>query len=128
MDRFASSRARTSRPKTDKAATVRGEFMHDLTAPLFALMNTRHALGWYAQQAILREQRRFKVGRIPAPSETEQKQPFTKDLFYFRLRDTNVPLPLGWMLSAAAARTMQDQLRLEDDGDVHNGEAMDEVL
>ena len=41
--------------------------------------------------------------------------------------DTNVPLPLGWMLSAAAAKTMQDQLRLDDDV-VRNGTAMDEVL
>ena len=31
------------------------------------------------------------------------------------------------MLSAAAAKTMQDQLRLEDNV-VHNGTAMDEVL
>jgi hypothetical protein len=31
------------------------------------------------------------------------------------------------MLSAAAAKTMQDQLSLEDDV-VHNGMAMDEVL
>ena len=41
-------------------------------------------------------------------------QPATQDIVYFGLRDTEVPLPLGWMLSAAAAKTMQDQLHLDD--------------
>jgi hypothetical protein len=116
-----------SGPKRTKPVITSGQFLGELTAPLYTLLNTRNARGTYAQKAIGREQRRFKAGVIAAPSETEQMQPATKDIVYFRLRDTNVPLPLGWMLSAAAAKTMQDQLRLEDDV-VHNGTAMDEVL
>jgi hypothetical protein len=114
-------------PKRTKPMTTQGQFLGELTAPLYTLLNTRNARGTYAQKAIKREQRRFKVGVTAASSETEETQPATKDIFYFTLRDTNVPLPLGWMLSAAAAKTMQDQLRLEDDV-VHNGTAMDEVL
>jgi hypothetical protein len=114
-------------PKLTKSVITSGQFLGELTAPLYTLLNTRNARGTYAQKAIAREQRRFKAGVIAAPSETEQMQPLTKDIVYFRLRDTNVPLPLGWMLSAAAAKTMQDQLRLDDDV-VHNGTAMDEVL
>jgi hypothetical protein len=114
-------------PKRTKPVTTNGQFLGELTAPLYTLLNTRNARGTYAQKAIKREQRRFKVGVTAAPSETEETQPATKDIIYFTLRDTNVPLPLGWMLSAAAAKTMQDQLLLEDDV-VHNGTAMDEVL
>jgi hypothetical protein len=43
------------------------------------------------------------------------------------LRDTQVPLPLGWMLSAKAAKAMRDQLQLDDDV-VQNQSAMNEVL
>ena len=107
--------------------TTQGQFLGELTAPLYTMLNTRNARGTYAQKAIKREQRRFKVGVTAAPSEIEETQPATKDISYFTLRDTNVPLPLGWMLSAAAAKTMQDQLRLEDDV-FHNGTAMDDVL
>jgi hypothetical protein len=114
-------------PKRTKPMTTQGQFLGELTAPLYTLLNTRNARGTFAQKAIKREQRRFKVGVTAAPSETEETQPATKDIIYFTLRDTNVPLPLGWMLSAAAAKTMRDQLQLEDDV-VHNGTAMDEVL
>ena len=114
-------------PKRTKPMTTHGEFLSDLTAPLYTLLNTRNARGTYAQKAIGREQWRLNAGVMAAPSETEQIQSATKDIVYFRLRDTKVPLPLGWMLSAAAAKTMQDQLRLEDNV-VHNGTAMDEVL
>ncbi len=113
-------------PKRSTSETKKGAFMGELTAPLYALLNTRDARGAYAQKAIAREQRRFKAGVIAAPSETDQAQPNTKDILYFGLRDMNVPLPLGWMLSAAAAKSMQDQLRLNDNV-VHNGEAMDEI-
>ena len=114
-------------PKRTKPVITRGQFLGELTAPVYSLLNTRNARGTYAQKAIGREQRRFKAGVIAAPSDTEQMQPATKDIVYFRLRDTTVPLPLGWMLSAAAAKTMQDQLRLDDDVG-HNGAAMNEVL
>jgi len=116
-----------SGPKRTKPVTTNGQFLGEVTAPLYTLLNTRNARGTYAQKAIGREQRRFKAGVTAAPSETEETQPATKDIIYFTLRDTNVPLPLGWMLSAAAAKTMQDQLPLDDDV-VHNGTAMDEVL
>jgi Patatin-like phospholipase len=114
-------------PKRSKPSTFQGQFLGETTAPLYALLNTRTARGTYAQKAIAREQRRVKAGVISAPGETEQAQPETKDIVYFGLRDRNVPLPLGWMLSAEAAKTMQEQLRLNDDV-VHNGAAMDEVL
>jgi hypothetical protein len=53
--------------------------------------------------------------------------PVTKDIIYFRLRDTQMPLPLGWMLSAGAAKTMRDQLQLDDDV-VQNKTAINDVL
>jgi len=116
-----------SGPKRTKPVTTNGQFLGEVTAPLYTLLNTRNARGTYAQKAIGREQRRFKVGVTAAPSETEETQPATKDIICFTLRDTNVPLPLGWMLSAAAAKTMQNQLQLEDNV-VRNRTAMDEVL
>jgi hypothetical protein len=69
----------------------------------------------------------LKAGVVEAPVEEGPTEPPRRDIFYFGLRDRNVPLPLGWMLSAAAAKTMQDQLRLNDDV-VDNGTAMEEVL
>lgn len=114
-------------PKRTRPVVVSGQFMSEVTAPLYTLLNTRDARGTYAQKAIGREQRRFKAGVVSAPAEAESPQPLTKDIVYFNLRDTQVPLPLGWMLSAAAAKTMQDQLRL-DDNVVHNATSMNEVL
>ena len=114
-------------PKRSESVTTDGQFLGEVTAPLYALMNTRNARGLYAQKAIKREQRRFKVGTTEAPSEVDEAQPATPDIIYFALRDTEVPLPLGWMLSAAAAKTMQDQLHLED-GVVRNETAMNAVL
>lgn len=114
-------------PKRSKPVTRHGQFLGETTAPLYTLLNTRSARGTYAQKAIAREQRRIKAGVISAPNDAEQAQPPTKDIIYFGLRDRNVPLPLGWMLSAEAAKTMQDQVRLDDDV-VHNGAAMDDVL
>ena len=108
-------------PKRTKSERSQGDFLGDVMSPPYALMNTREARGVYAQKAIAREQRRFKAG------ETPDTPPGTKDIIYFALRDTNVPLPLGWLLSREAARTMQNQLYLNDNV-VHNGEAMDEVL
>lgn len=113
-------------PKRSKPVTTQGQFLGELTAPLYSLLNTRNARGTYAQKAIGREQRRFKAGVTQAPSAVEETQPVTKDIIYFGLRDTEVPLPLGWMLSAAAAKTMQDQLHFEDSV-VRNQTAMNEV-
>jgi hypothetical protein len=108
-------------PKRSKAVTSQGDFLGDLMSPPYALLNTRNARGTYAQKAIGREQRRFKAGEAP------ETPPSTKDIIYFALRDTKVPLPLGWMLSREAAKTMQEQLYLNDNV-VHNGESMDDVL
>jgi len=92
-------------PKRTRSAIVKGRFIGELTAPLYTLLNTRDARGTFAQKAIGREQRRFKAGVIEAPAEAESSQQLTKDIVYFKLRDTVIPLPLGWMLSVAAART-----------------------
>src|SRR5688572_3638279 len=112
-------------PKRSESTTAQGDFLGDLTAPPYALLNTRDARGVYAQKAIAREQRRFKAGENH--ELTSETPPRTKDIIYFGLRDTEVPLPLGWMLSHEAAKAMLDQLYLNDDV-VKNGEAMNEVL
>jgi hypothetical protein len=114
-----------ARAKLTKPVTVSGRFMSELTAPLYALLNTRDARGTYAQRAIGHEQRPIKA--TEAPGEKNSPEPRTKDIVYFNLADKHVPLPLGWTLSAAAAKTMQDQLRL-DDSVVHNATSMNEVL
>jgi hypothetical protein len=107
-------------PTRTQKMTSETNFLGDVTAPINALMNTRTARGTYAQKNIALEQRRFKAGMTtPAPA--------TKDIVYFRLRDTQVPLPLGWMLSAGAAKAMRDQLQLDDDV-VQNDTAINEVL
>ncbi len=110
-----------SPPQRSAPVTTQAEFLGDLTAPPEALLNTRDARGIYAVRAIAREQRRSKAG------ETEGMPLRTKDIVYFGLRDTDVPLPLGWMLSREAARTMREQLYLDDDV-VQNGEAMRLIL
>jgi hypothetical protein len=112
-------------PKRSESTTSQGDFLGDLTAPPYALLNTRDARGVYAQKAIAREQRRFKAGETT--ELTAETPAHTKDIIYFGLRDTEVPLPLGWMLSREAAKAMRDQLYLNDDV-VKNGEAMNEVL
>jgi len=110
-----------SRPQRSAPVTTQTEFLGDLLAPPDALLNTRDARGIYAVRAIAHEQRRAKAG------ETEAMPLGTKDIVYFGLHDTEVPLPLGWMLSREAARTMRDQLYLNDDV-VQNGEAMNLIL
>lgn len=57
----------------------------------------------------------------------ESPQQVTKDIFYFNLRDTQVPLPLGWMLSAAAAGAIREQIN-QDNEVVQNQSAMNDVL
>src|SRR5439155_21702227 len=94
---------------------------------LHTLLNTRDARGTYAQKAIGREQRRFKAGVIEAPVGAESSQQLTKDIVYFNLRDMQVPLPLGWMLSAAVAKTIREQINQDDDV-IQNQSVMNEVL
>jgi hypothetical protein len=107
-------------PKRTQEVTYKGNFLGDVTAPIYALLNPRDARGTYAQKNIALEQRRRKAG-MSAPA------PATKDIIYFRLRDTQVPLPLGWMLSAGAAETMRDQVQLDDDV-VQNKTAINDIL
>jgi hypothetical protein len=114
-------------PKRTSPTIVKGQFIGELTAPLYSLLNTRDARGTYAQKAIVRDQRRFKAGVVQAPAETESSQELTKDIVYFKLRDTQVPLPLGWMLSAAAAKTIREQINQDDDV-IQNQSVMNEVL
>lgn len=101
--------------------TTEGDFLGDVTAPPYALLNTRDARGVYAQKAIAREQRPVKANGPP------DLMPDTKDIIYFGLRETEVPLPLGWLLSREAARAMRDQLYWDDDV-VHNGDSIRQVL
>ena len=116
-----------SGPKRTEPTIVSGQFMGEVTAPLYTLLNTRDARGTYAQKAIVREQRRVKAGVVQAPDEAESSQLLTNDIFYFKLRDTQVPLPLGWMLSAAAARAIREQIN-QDDEVVQNQSVMNEVI
>jgi len=109
-----------SQPERSAPVTTEGEFLGDLTAWLYALLNARDARGVYAQKAIAREQRRFKAGEAEIPSDTP-------DILYFGLRETEVPLPLGWMLSREAAKAMRNQLYVND-GVIHNGESIDDIL
>ena len=67
-----------------------------------------------------------RVDDLATDDENDSAQPATRDIIYFKLRDSAVPLPLGWMLSAAAAKSMQ-QLDLDDDV-VQNKSTFDEVL
>jgi hypothetical protein len=114
-------------PKRTRPTVVKGQFLGEITAPLYTLLNTRDARGTYAQKAIVREQRRFKAGVVQAPDEAESSKQLTKDIVYFNLRDTQVPLPLGWMLSAAAAKTIREQINQNDDV-VQNQSAMNEIF
>jgi hypothetical protein len=108
-------------PERTQMVHPNGEFLGEITSFLSALLNTRTARGVYAEKAIRYEQRLFKA---EAPNETPGD---TKGVVNFWLRDLNVPLPIGWMLSREAAKTMRDQLYLNDSV-VHNGESMDEIL
>ena len=45
----------------------------------------------------------------------------------FGLRETDVPLPLGWMLSREAARAMREQVYVNDEV-VHNRQSIDDIL
>ena len=107
-------------PKRTREMNRQGSFLGDVTAPVYALLNTRNARGSYAQKAIAFANRPRQAGAEPAAA-------LTTDMIYFRLRDTEVPLPLGWMLSAEAARAMRDQVERDDDV-VQNKSAIEEIL
>ena len=71
--------------------------LEDALAPVYALLNTRDARGVYAQRAIGYANNGFS----PDPK---------KQVYFFSLAQTTVPLPLGWMLSNRAAEAIQLEL------------------
>jgi len=106
--------------------TVQGRLMDELLAPGRTLLNTRDARGTFAQKAIAHQQRPVKAADA-APLSRDQPQPMTGGIFYFALEDRDVPLPLGWMLSKAAANSMRGQWNF-DGVVVRNKSAADEIL
>jgi predicted acylesterase/phospholipase RssA len=91
--------------KERKNPTIERELNHhkptslleDALAPVYALLNTRDARGVYAQRAI---------GYVNNGFSADPK----KQVYFFSLAQTTVPLPLGWMLSNRAADAMQLEL------------------
>jgi hypothetical protein len=71
--------------------------LEDELAPAYALLNTRDARGVYAQRAI---------GYVNNGFSADPK----KQVYFFSLAQTTVPLPLGWMLSNRAADAIQLEL------------------
>jgi predicted acylesterase/phospholipase RssA len=71
--------------------------LEDALAPVYALLNTRDARGVYAQRAI---------GYVNNGFSADPK----KQVYFFSLAQTTVPLPLGWMLSNRAAEAIQLEL------------------
>lgn len=98
---------RTERVLTETGKTS-GEWMNELLAPLNTLLNARDARGTFAQRAIAHQQRRFKAA-AEAPTDKDAPESLSRDIFYFALEDRDVPLPLGWMLSDAAAKSIRGQ-------------------
>ena len=80
-----------------------GSFLEDAVAPAYALLHTREARGVYAQRAIGRAQQIFY-------SERGLPQDPHRQVYFFSLAQTSVPLPLGWMLSNRAAEAIQHEL------------------
>ena len=80
-----------------------GSFLEDGLAPVYALLNTRDARGVYAQRAIGHAQETFYRERKVALDPHKQ-------VYFFSLAQTTVPLPLGWMLSNRAAEAIQLEL------------------
>ena len=91
--------------KEKKNPTIERELNHhkptslleDALAPVYALLNTRDARGVYAQRAI---------GYVNNGFSADPK----KQVYFFSLAQTTVPLPLGWMLSNRAAEAIQLEL------------------
>jgi hypothetical protein len=84
-----------------------GTFLEDALAPAYALLSTRDARGEYAQRSIGQAQRE-SCATIKAQLGIEIEQ--SRCLHFFSLAPATVPLPLGWMLSNAAADAMQKEM------------------
>jgi hypothetical protein len=120
------AKAGTQKARTlSKPVTVQGRIIGEVMSPVRALLNSRDARGTFAQKAIARQQRRFKAADAAAPFKDHPKS-LTHDILYFGLEDQNVPLPLGWMLSDAAAKSIRGQWNF-DGVVVRNKTAAEEI-
>jgi hypothetical protein len=108
-----------------KPETVHGRVIGEVTSPLKTLLNAREARGTFAQKAIAHQQRRFKAADTAPPSK-DQPESLSPDIFYFSLEDQDVPFPLGWMLSDAAAKSIRGQWNF-DGVVVRNKTAAEEI-
>lgn len=108
-----------------KPETFHGRIVGEVTSPLKTLLNAREARGTFGQRAIAYQQRRFKACDPEQPNR-QNPESMVPDIFYFSLEDQDVPLPLGWMLSDAAAQTMRRQWKA-DGTIVKNKTVADEV-
>ena len=134
VERFQRLRRPDGRNQPDWAAKVhlalapvyyQNYLLGEVMSPIKAMLNARDARGTFAQKAIAHQQRRFKAADIAPPSK-DQPESLSRDIFYFSLEDQDVPLPLGWMLSDAAAKSIRRQWNF-DGGVVRNKTAAEEI-
>ncbi|PYK47483.1 MAG: hypothetical protein DME51_13570 [Verrucomicrobia bacterium] len=112
-------------PMLSEPETVHGHLLGEVMSPVKTLLNARDARGTFAQKAIAHQQRRIKAPD-EAPPSNDQPESLSPDIFYFSLEDKDVPLPLGWMLSDAAAKSIRGQWNF-DGIVVRNKTAADEI-
>ena len=105
--------------------TVHPHLLGEVMSPVTTLLNARDARGTFAQKAVAHQQRRFKAAGEAPPSK-DQPESLSPDIFYFSLEDRDVPLPLGWMLSDAAAKSIRGQWNF-DGVVVRNKTAAEEI-
>ncbi len=112
-------------PALTEPETVHGHLLGEVMSPVKTMLNARDARGTFAQKAIARQQRRFKAADA-APPTKDQPESLSRDIFYFSLEDRDVPFPLGWMLSDAAAKSIRRQWNF-DGVVVRNKTAAEEI-
>ena len=112
-------------PVLTEPETAHGVLLGEVMSPVRTLLNTRDARGTFSQKAIAHQQRRFEAAAIAQPSD-DQPESLSHDIFYFSLEDRDVPLPLGWMLSDAAAKSIRGQWNF-DGVIVRNKAAAEEI-
>lgn len=86
----------------------RRDFLSEVLAPVGTLVNTRDARGTFSQAAIKGEQ----------DSQQDPPPALLPNWCLIGLHDSDVPLPLGWMLSGGAANEMRGQLDNPDNQEV----------
>ena len=94
-------------------------FLGEVRAPIDTLAHTREARGTFSQEAIEGEQEFW------ADEHPDLK---VQNRLLFGLHDSNVPLPLGWMLSGGAASEMRNQLHTNDDNQENASAVMNQLL